>query len=266
MTGTEQPIGDDDLQAYIDGRLAGDRLAVVEAYLAAHPTVAADVEQDQAFARELRARLAARASEPIPARLRIGHILAARRRRTSERLRLIAASVLLIGIGGVAGWVGKDLASRPTSNAEAVATRDAIAAYRTYVVEKLHPVEVRADEEAHLAQWLSKRLGRPIKPPDLTAEGYHLIGGRLLPTHEDGPAALFMYGDDTGRRLTLYARAETAGTGAQLKSAREADVAALSWADQSLAYVLTAPVGVADLPDTAKAISRQLRPGSQGGI
>jgi anti-sigma factor RsiW len=36
---------------------------------------------------------------------------------------------------------------------------DAIAAHRTFSVETRHPVEVGAYEEAHLVQWLSKRLG-----------------------------------------------------------------------------------------------------------
>ena len=35
------------------------------------------------------------------------------------------------------------------------------------MVEVAHPVEVGAAQEAHLLQWLSKRLGRKLAAPDL---------------------------------------------------------------------------------------------------
>ena len=58
-------------------------------------------------------------------------------------------------------------------------------------------MEVDAGQEAHLMQWLSKRLGRQLVTPDLSGAGLRLMGGRLLPA-EDGPAAQFMYENDTG--------------------------------------------------------------------
>ncbi len=84
-------------------------------------------------------------------------------------------------------------------------------AFRTYVVEAVHPVEVRADGTPHLEQWLSRRVGRPVRAPDLQAQGFRLMGGRLLPAGDE-PAAMLMYDDDrTGTRLTLYSRAGAAG-------------------------------------------------------
>ena len=80
---------------------------------------------------------------------------------------------------------------------------DAIAAHRTFSVETRHPVEVGANEEAHLVQWLSKRLGHRLIVPDLGALGFRLIGGRLLPA-DSGPAAWFMYEDGKGTRLSCY--------------------------------------------------------------
>ncbi len=53
--------------------------------------------------------------------------------------------------------------------------------------EVRHPVEVTAAQQDHLVQWLSKRVGRPLKVPVLAAEGYELVGGRLL--SGDGGAA-----------------------------------------------------------------------------
>jgi anti-sigma factor RsiW len=42
-----------------------------------------------------------------------------------------------------------------------------------------HPVEVAAAQQEHLGQWLSKHLGRPLKAPDFSTQGYELVGERL---------------------------------------------------------------------------------------
>jgi anti-sigma factor RsiW len=110
----------------------------------------------------------------------------------------------LLVVGGIGGWAAPDatttlVLSTPTAPAAAAArmiTADAIAAHRrTFSVR--HPVEVGAGQEAHLVQWLSKCLGRPLVVPDLAAVGFRLMGGRLLPA-EDGPAAQFMYENGKG--------------------------------------------------------------------
>ena len=77
-------------------------------------------------------------------------------------------------------------------DAETRVAGNAIAAHRIYVSERLHPVEVPAEQEAHLVQWLSRRVGKPLTAPNLKPQGYRLIGGRLLPAGGEA-AALFMY-------------------------------------------------------------------------
>jgi anti-sigma factor RsiW len=262
VTPRDQPIGDDDLQAFIDGRVTPERRAAIEAYLAAHTAAAEAVAADTRIGAMLRARLAARSEEPIPPRLRVANILAERRSRTRRRLGAVAAALawLVVGVGG--GWFAHSAlrggaALQP--NAAAETTRDAIAAYRTFVVEKLHPVEVRADQEAHLVQWLSRRLGKPLAAPDLTAQGYELMGGRLLPT-ETGPAAMFMYADKAGDRLTLYARADEPAAGTGFRFEREDGVAAFAWVDRDLSYVVTAKTDRPHLLAVAEAIYDQLAP------
>ena len=89
---------------------------------------------------------------------------------------------------------------------------DLIDAHRLYSVEVRHPVEVAADDEAHMSTWLSRRLGKSIKPPPLAGAGFRLVGGRLLPA--DGkPAAQFMYENAAGQRLTLYFAVAAGGGG-----------------------------------------------------
>lgn len=81
--------------------------------------------------------------------------------------------------------------------------RQARYAHTVYAPEVCHPVEVTAAEQTHLVHWLSKRLGRTLKVPNLSAQGYELVGGRLLPG-DTGARAQFMFQNGAGTRLTLY--------------------------------------------------------------
>lgn len=256
MTG-ERPIGEDDLQAFVDDRLAPARLEAVKAYLAARPVTAAQVEREIEQRRALRERLAFKAEEPIPSRLRIANLAAARRRRSLVRPAAVAAAMAWLAIGAVLGAAGGAWwSSGRQGQTIASAADSAIAAHRIYVSERLHPVEVPGDQEAHLVQWLSRRVGRPLVAPNLGAQGYRLIGGRLLPDSGQA-AALFMYENEGGNRLTLYARA---GDGAEQTSFRfetEGDVSAFSWIDNGLSYVVSARTERAQLLPIAEAIYRQ---------
>lgn len=91
MSRRDTPVGEDDLQAYVDGRLETERLPAVEAYLTERPEIAAALARDREIARALRERLAFKAEEPIPARLRMANIREARRGRFAvTRLRIAA--------------------------------------------------------------------------------------------------------------------------------------------------------------------------------
>ena len=133
---------------------------------------------------------------------------------------------------------------------------DAISAYRTFVVETAHPVEVRAAEEDHLLQWLSNRLSRPIKPPDLTPFGFRLMGGRVLPA-SSGVAAQLMYDDDRGTRLTLYLRNGETGETAY-RFVREGNVSAFYWVDQGFGFALSATASRERLLPIVEAVYRQV--------
>src|SRR4030095_2666588 len=96
-----------------------------------------------------------------------------------------AGGGMLVGllIGTLAGWELHE--SRPTAAPAAdmgvAMARRAAIAHATYSPAVRHPVEVGADQEAHLIAWLSKRLGAPLRAPQLDEVGYSLVGGRLLP-------------------------------------------------------------------------------------
>jgi anti-sigma factor RsiW len=256
------PIGEDDLQAYVDERLDAGRLAVVEAYLAQHPDVRERVAAEKRQRAMLRGQLAAKFDEPIPARLRIANIQAARRARWTGRGSAVAAAVLLVLAGGIGGWLARGLEAPPRSQVAAVAPTTTVshwatAAYRTYVVEVAHPVEVTAAQEAHLVQWLSRRLGRPLSAPDLGQYGYRLMGGRLLPAG-GGAAAQFMYEDQSGKRLTVYVRAAEQGGETAFRFEQEGEAATFAWIDQGFGFAVTASAGRAELLPIAETVYRNL--------
>ncbi|GGC50899.1 anti-sigma factor family protein [Chelatococcus reniformis] len=258
MTAGEAPIGEDDLQAWIDGRLLGPRLAQVEAYLDEQGGVRERAATDRRLREALRTRLAARAAEPIPARLRIAHLRAARHAGRLRRLRAVAAAVGLFALGGAAGWGAAAWRGAPGGAPQppsAAVARDAARAYRVFVVEVAHPVEVAASNEKHLLQWLSKRLGRPLAAPDLTRFGYRLMGGRLLPGGA-GAAAQLMYEDGGGRRLTVYAQAAK-GDETAFRFREEGGAATFVWIDQGFGFAVTASLDRDELLPIAEAIYKQ---------
>ncbi len=254
-------VGEDDLLAFVDGRLDPQRTPFVEDWLASHPDDAARIAADQEIRRRLRERLAPISDEPIPERLRLTNILPRRRAIVAPWWAAAAAAVGGLVVGGAGGWAGRAaIQGGPViaKSSAGPATRDAVAAFRTFTPEVLHPVEVKADQEPHLVQWLSKRLGQPVLVPDLGAEGFHLMGGRILPAG-DTPATLLMYDDAQGTRLTLYSRAGGADGRTSFRYAREGDVAAFSWVEGGLSFVVTARIDEARLLRTAGAVDAQLR-------
>jgi anti-sigma factor RsiW len=256
MTGNNAPLGEDDFQAFIDDRLAAIRLPIVEAYLADHPEIAERVGTDRRLRDALRAQLAHKFAEPIPSRLRVASIRGARLTARARRLRAAAAAVAIFITGAGSGWFASriqpgPLGSMPAPIAVSVA-QDAIAAYRTFVVEVVHPVEVKASSEVHLQQWLSKRLGRTLAVPDLSKFGYQLMGGRLLPG-ASGAAAQFMYDDASGKRLTVYVEAGRS-TETAFRFQQDGAASTFAWIDQGFGFAVTATASREVLLPVAEAV------------
>lgn len=262
MTPRGRPVEEDDLHARIDGQLPRERAEDVEAYLAAHPEEQARFSQYTRQRQALRAAFAAQAGGPIPNRLRVAHLVAQQRRQRRRQFGQIAAAVCLIVLGGIGGWAARDLTSAlsslPPGAVARMITADAIAAYRTFSVEVRHPVEVDAGQEAHLVQWLSKRLGRQLVVPDLASAGFRLMGGRLLPA-EDGPAAQFMYENGNGERLTLYLRTGVGGETA-FRYHEEGGIGAFYWSDEGFGYAIAAKADRDLLLRIAEIVYRQTSP------
>lgn len=313
------PVTEAELQAYVDGQLPAARQAEIAAYLAQRPEESQRVAAYRAQRQALRRLFDAVLDEPLPARvLRAASPASARR---SPWLQGIAAGLALVLIGGVAGWglrgaaVGPgplawragdqrdlgDLGAPNAANGPVLAAgndfaRRAAVAHTVYSPDLRRPVEVDAGHEAQLVAWLSKRLGEPLRPPQLQALGYALEGGRLLPGGQ-GPVAQFMYRrtdadaqePGAGNRLTLYvsndvrdlgaaaagpgvsapaqaqaqAQAQTQtqmplSQGAVFRFATEGAVKVFYWVDGPFGYALSAQTDRAELARVSAEVYRQL--------
>jgi anti-sigma factor RsiW len=181
---------------------------------------------------------------------------------------MAAGVVMAFGTGWLAN--GQWAAARTdTAWARAPATREfvhaATVAHAVYAPEQRHPVEVAAAEQQHLIQWLSKRLDKPLKLPDLSAQGYALVGGRLLPG-SDGARAQFMFEQASGQRITLYigslgaaAASGRAGESA-FRFSTDGPVPSFYWVDRGFGYALAGPLPREALLSLATAVYRQLEP------
>jgi anti-sigma factor RsiW len=254
MVDRTPPVTEDELHAYVDGELPMDRRAAVEAWLSAHPEDAARVAAWRLQAEAIRARFSNTIHETIPERLKIEALTRSRRNWRAIAAAMVALAFL---VGGVAGWMAR-------STTEVVAAigdpaddlaQHALAAHKLYIGEIRHPIEVEANA-AHLTPWLSSRIGMPLRLPDFSAFDLKLLGGRLLPG-EGSPAALLMYENGSGDRITFYI-SKLQQPQMSFRYYTSDNVAAIRWVVGGYGYVVSGPADKMRLKELARAAFEQL--------
>ena len=265
------------LHAYVDGQLGPYEAAEVAQWLLDHPDDARRVLEWRSQRAALQGLHAQLLDEPLPPALLQGlrgHAPTPAANAARYRVQALAGIALLgLGLGLALGWMARARLDEPPQAAAAPAVpgfvRDAAIAHAVYLPERRHPVEVGAEQQEHLVQWLSKRLGEPLRVPLLQAEGYHLMGGRLLPAGADAGAALaraqFMYENPQGQRLTLYVSvlppAQAVPTAFRFSASGEDR--SFYWVDGRLGYALTGRLSQQQLSHLGSRVYEQLQPASQ---
>lgn len=275
MKSTFSPcLTDDELHQLVDGQNSPEHLARLQAKLASDPDGQARLLQWQAQRANLRSLHEAVLEEAVPPALaQTARQVSAPRDEGRPWWRyggMAAGLVMAFGAGwvGHAVWPQAGLNSALWSNMartdiERSFVRQASVAHSVYTPEIKHPVEVTAQEQAHLVQWLSKRLGRPLKVPSLTAQGFELVGGRLLPS-DSGARAQFMFQNASGSRITLYLGAvdvmpgQTASKETSFRYELQSGVPSFYWVDQGFGYALSGQVPRDVLMTLAEAVYGQL--------
>ncbi|WP_428622353.1 anti-sigma factor family protein [Sedimenticola sp.] len=247
----EQPpqITEQEIHAYVDGRLDPTRLSTVEAHLSRSATAREQADSYLQLNRALHSLYDPVLDEPIPPHL--DNTARAGRPIWRHTLR-VAAMLATLAVGAVGGWFGRGGFDDQQRNLTSLFS-NAYTAHVVYAPEVRHPVEVDAEQEQHLVGWLSKRLQAPIRAPVLSDLGYQLLGGRLLPG-EESPAAQFMYENPQGDRLTLFIRHNReAGHDTAFRFARQNGIQGFYWIDGELGYAL---IGEADKQLVSRAAHR----------
>jgi anti-sigma factor RsiW len=259
MTEPNLTVTEADLHAFADGRLAPVDHVRVETWLASNPAEAAKVAAWRAQNDGIGALFAryevSRESD---------HLLVAPAKPNSLkwpmwRLSMTAVTAVAFVLGAVAGYYGPPLLAGPElrlAGLEALPSQ-AQSAFLIYASEVRHPVEVGADQEAHLATWLGKRLNiADLKIPKLQSLGFHLVGGRLLPVNGT-PGALFMYEDATGLRITVLVGRNEENDTTSFRFANAGSVETFYWIDGKLGYAVTGEISRDMLREVAEECYKQ---------
>ena len=251
-----RPMPEDDLHAYVDGRLDAERRAGVERYLADHPDVARRVAQWSAQRAALRDAFGT-VSGPLPPRLDLQMLIQRRLAPRWQPWRIAASIVLAAAVGGAAGWFGRGGAGEPPASIMLLA-QQAVANHVVYSADRRRPTELGADQRDDLARWVSNRLNHRVTPPDLSADGLRYMGGRLAAT-QDGPAGLFMYNDAHDVRVTVFVLPMGSVASAPIQPVDVANVDGCAWIDKGIGYTVVGKLSPQDLHRLAEQVRQQFQ-------
>ena len=253
---TNEPNGyieDWALHAYADGELSPEQRAEVEARIARDPEAARKLADWKHQRELLKSAFNGVLDEPVPQQLAATLRERAAPRRVSPWLAM-AAAVLLLLFGGLGGWFLKG-ETAPVTIADL--GQQALEAHTVYAVEVRHPVEVPGADKEHLQAWLTKRVGTAFKVPDLTEQGYALLGGRLL-SGDEGPAAMLMYEDQKGQRVSVVLASPGTDVDTALKLREQGKLVACTWQDGKLAVAVAGEMARDPMMVLAKAVYEKL--------
>jgi len=248
-----------DIHMALDGELPADERVAYETWLDSNPEMKAKSVRYTADRAALRAAFAGVIDEPVPARLRKTVLGEAPTRGTAPRSRwwLAAAAAAILAFGGLGGYFAGIDRLGQEDPAEDQLAEQAIAAHVIYAAEQRHAVEVPASDKDHLQTWLSNRVGLKLVAPDLTADGFQLVGGRLLPAGQ-GKAAMLLYQDDKGQRVSLFVTAESAENAKGTYASVEDGPQAVYWLDKGYGCAVVGSLSHERLAAVAKSAYTQL--------
>ncbi len=261
---SSHPVREEDLHAYVDGALSAPRQAEVETWLEAHPEhrerIAAYVRQRE----QIQAAFAHVLEEPTPTRLGRFSLMGQGRARIFGRMGgrdLAAAVAAALLVGGAAGW-GLHGWTNPQQRGIAALAHEAAATYAVYAPDTTRAIELPASDSARLNLWISSRIGRDIRAPDLEASGFRLLGGRLAATPH-GPAGLFLYEDSRQVRIAILARPMDIDQTAPMRRHSIAETEGMAWADDGLGFSMVGPPALnRELVSLAREARRQTLAGA----
>lgn len=173
------------LHAALDGELDAAGEVAFERALADDPALAKEFQRQQALRRALRESFAGEAAPPaLRARVEAS-VRPARAFNRRQALSMAASLVLGVGIGGGAMYLG--LGERP-----APALTDALIAGHRRALLAASPVDVASNDRHNVRPWFDAHIAVSPPTPDLVAQGFPLVGGRI-DVIQGAPAPTLVY-------------------------------------------------------------------------
>ncbi|MBP5072824.1 anti-sigma factor [Pseudomonas chlororaphis] len=235
------PPSERDLHAYVDHQLSESDRRLLESYLSSHPQLAAQVQAWQQDAQQLRAALGGALQQPINPNL--DPTLIRQRLKRQSRRQLASAALLLIalGVGGLSGWQAREMT---LANAPLPMT-DALQAYRLFAQQGVLPADLKVQGNGAMQAWLDRYFSQAERLPDLREAGFQAVSGRLLST-DQGPAAMVLYEDQGGHRISFYIRPPGPKNYLLPRGSRsDGELQADYWSDSGYNYAMVSPSGSA---------------------
>lgn len=235
------PPDEQDIHAYVDGRMDDASRARMDAWLDRHPGRAEAIRRWRHDAQQLRAALAGLPDTAGQGGLDPAAVRTRRRHRKRTRMTTAALLVLTLAIGAVGGWQ----AHTWTMPAPAPPMGDALQAYRMFASAGDTDLDVTQGRLGSLQRWLDQHFEHAAQLPDLTGAGFHTVGARLIAT-ATGPAAMVVYKNTQGQAIGFYIRPPSRRKGFLPRGKRRAGRLVVAyWSDSSYNYAL---VSHADAP------------------
>ena len=235
-------IMEEELHAYLDGELPDARRAAVEAYLREHPDDARRLEAYRADGKAI-GRIFSRAGAAMPGR---------RPSRASSwrslPWRQAAAAVLILAVGAVAGWFGRERIN------DAGMERLGHQAAAAHLILNSPGVESLATSSLdELSRRISSTLGIRVQLRDPSSTGYMLVGARIVPQAEGRAAQLVVRGpaDET---ITFYLEGRPGAKETPSRRIAGEGLTTLVWEDDDLACAITSTLEPKKLEEVGRRI------------
>ena len=239
------PPSERDLHAYVDHQLSDADRRVLETWLASHPDEAAQVRGWQQDAQQLRAALSGALQQPANPALDPPMIRLRRQRQSRRHLASAAVLLIAVSVGGFSGWQAREMT---LVRASALPMTDALQAYRLIAQQGMLPADYKVEGAGDMQRWLDRYFTQVSRLPDLTAAGFEPVSGRLLSTDE-GPAAMVMYQDASGHKVSFYVRPPGPKNTFLPRGRRsDGDLQADYWSGGGYNYAMVSPVDTPAAP------------------